>query len=87
MSKPRYIWWSYAKAMVRQYPALKRDYDDLHRQNITASMSGMPGGNSASRTTETVVLRQLPAVKQKEFDSVDTAIKVTLIRLFNVNKF
>ena len=78
MSKPRYIWWSYAKAMVRQYPALKRDYDDLHRQNITASMSGMPGGNSASRTTETVVLRQLPAVKQKEFDSVDSAIKITL---------
>ena len=77
MSKPRYIWWSYAKAMIRQYPELKREYEDIHRQNITASITGMPGGGEASRTTEGVALRQLSPVKQKEFDSVSAAVKAT----------
>ena len=77
MSKPRYIWWSYAKAMVRQYPNLKREYEDLHRQKVTASMTGMPGGGSAYRTTETVATRQLSPVKQKEFDAVEKAITKT----------
>lgn len=63
--------------MIRQYPALKREYEDLHQQNTTAAMTGMPGGGSASRTTEVVTLRQLPPVKQKEFDSVAAAIKTT----------
>ena len=74
MSKPRYIWWSYAKAMIRQYPELKEEYDDLHRQNTTAPMSGMPGGGGASRTTEVITLKQLAPAKQKEFDAVDQAI-------------
>ena len=77
MSKPRYIWWSYAKAMIRQFPELKREYDDLHQQNITASMTGMPGGGGASRTTETIALKQLPPTKQKEYDSVEKAIRHT----------
>ena len=77
MSKPRYIWWSYAKAMVRQYPDLKREYEDLHRQKVTASMTGMPGGGSASRTTEMVTTRQLSPVKQREYDAVDQAVKKT----------
>lgn len=77
MSTPRYIWWSYAKAMIRQYPSLKKEYEDLHQQNVTASMTGMPGGGYASRTTEKVALRQLPAIKQREFDAVDMAIQVT----------
>ena len=77
LSKPRYIWWSYAKAMIRQYPQLKIDYDELHRQNVTASMSGMPGGGTAARTTEMIALRQLPQIKQIEFDAVDQAIRIT----------
>ena len=77
MSKPRYIWWSYAKAMIRQYPQLKAEYDDIHHQKVTASITGMPGGGSATRTTEMIALRQLPPVKQKEFDSVSQAIKIT----------
>lgn len=63
--------------MIRQYPDLKREYEDLHRQNTTANMNDTPGGGSASRTTEIVALRQLPPVKQKEFDSVETAVRIT----------
>ena len=77
MSKPRYIWWSYAKGMIRQFPELKEEYDDLHRQNVTACMTGVPGGGSASRTTEVVAMRQLPPIKQREYDAVDQAIRET----------
>lgn len=77
MSKPRDIWWSYAKGMIRQYPELKKELDDLHRQNVTASLTGMPGRGSASRTTEVVCLRQLDSVKQREFDAVEQAIRIT----------
>ncbi len=77
MSSPRYIWWSYAKAMIRQYPDLKREYEDLHSQKVTADTSSITGGGGASRTTELVSLRQLTPSKQKEFDAVDQAIRKT----------
>ena len=77
MSTPRYIWWSYAKAMIRQYPALKREYEDLHCQTVTATMTGMPGSGSTTRTTERVALKQLPVAKQREYDAVDKAILTT----------
>lgn len=77
MSKPRDIWWSYAKAMIRQYPDLKREYEDLHRQKVTADTSSITRGGGASRTTEMVSMRQLSPSKQKEFDAVDLAIRMT----------
>ena len=75
MSSPRYGWWSYAKAMIRSYPQLHREHEALHSQKITASISGMPGGGSASRTTEDVALRRLPGIKQREHDAVAAAIE------------
>lgn len=77
MSKPRDIWWSYAKGMIRQYPELKKELADLREQKVTASMTGVPGGGGAARTTENVSLRQLPGKKQEEFDAVDLSIKQT----------
>lgn len=77
MSKPRYIWWSYVRGMIRQYPELKKEYEDLHRQNVTASFDGIPGGGDASRTVENVSLRQLSETKQKELDAVEAAIRLT----------
>ena len=77
MSKPREYWWSYAKAMIRAYPNLKRQYDELHKTQVTANMSGMPGGGGASRTVEQIAIRQLPPCKQREYDSVSKAISRT----------
>lgn len=77
MSNPRYGWWPYAKAMIRAYPQLHKEYEALHTQKITANISGMPGGGSVSRTTEDVSLRQLPRVKQAEHDAVEKAIQLT----------
>lgn len=77
MSKPRYPWWGYVKNVIRGYPALKREYEQLHEQSITARLSGMPVGSDVSRGTESIALRQLPGPKQKEYDAVKAAVNAT----------
>lgn len=77
MGKTRYKWWGYIKAVIRAYPGLKKEYDAIHEQSITANMSGMPGSGAVSRGTESIALRELPKPKQAEYDAVRRAIAVT----------
>lgn len=77
MSKPRYKWWGYIRNVIRSYPELKREYESLHQQSVTASLSGMPGSGSVSRGTENIATRELPPTKQKEYDAVRQAIELT----------
>ena len=77
MSSPRDDWWSNAVRMVRNYPARKAEWEELHRQNVTANLSGMPMGGTAGRSTEEVALRQMPPMKQQEYDAVSRAIEIT----------
>lgn len=77
MSKPRYKWWGYIRNVIRSYPELKREYDALHQQSVTANLSGMPGSGSVSRGTENIATRELPPTKQKEYDAVQQAIELT----------
>lgn len=78
MSKPRYHWWAYAKAMVRMYPQLKREYDALHAQKVTTDTERVPGGKGGiSRAVEITALRQLPPARQAEYDAVTQAIELT----------
>lgn len=77
MSKPRYKWWGYIRNVIRAYPDLKREYDSLHEQSITAKYSGMPGGGEVSRGTENIAIRELPNTKQREYEAVRRAIEAT----------
>lgn len=77
MSKPRYIWWSYVKGMIRNYPALSEKYKDLHAQSVTANYSGMPRGGDASRSVEEITVRELPFTQQREYEAVRLAISQT----------
>lgn len=77
MSKPRYNWWGFALAMIRDYPARQRALRDLHQQKVTAEIGGMPRGAGSSRTTESISLRQLPAQEQREYEAVHRAITKT----------
>ena len=74
MSKPRYNWWPFVLNIIRDYPVRDSAYKELHKQNITANMSAMPGGGGASRSTESIALRQLPPQDQREYDAVNKAI-------------
>lgn len=78
MSKPRYNWWPFALAMIRDYPERSKALKELRQQKITADLSGMPKGGSASRTVEGIALRQLPAQEQREYDAVHKAIERTM---------
>lgn len=78
MSKPRYKWWGYIKNVIRAYPSLKQEYEALHEQSITPSMSGMPGGGGTSRAVENIAIRELPKEEQREYEAVKKAIEGTL---------
>lgn len=75
MSTQRYDWWPYVKGMIRRYPQLCSEYAELHEQNVTANMSGMPGSHNSSRTVEDIAIRELPATKQREYEAVRRAVE------------
>lgn len=77
MSSPRYRWWGFVRRMIRDYRGLKVQYENLHSQNVTASISGMPGGGGVSRSVENIALKQLPADDQKAYDAVSRALEIT----------
>ena len=77
MSKPRYRWWGYVRNVIRAYPDLKKEYEYLHEQSVTANLFGMPGTGGVSRGTENIAVRELPKTKQREYDAVTKAIEIT----------
>lgn len=77
MSTPRYGWWSYVKNMIRRYPDLAEEYAALHEQGVTPAYSRMPQGGGEGRPLEEVAIRELPGVKQREYEAVHKAIQVT----------
>lgn len=77
MSRPRYDWWPYVKGMIRRYPALKVELQELQGQSITPSYSGVTVQSGASRSTELTAIRELPTTKQREYEAVRSAIVAT----------
>lgn len=77
MSRPRYDWWPYVKGMIRRYPALKVELQELQGQSITPSYSGVTVQSGASRSTELTAIRELPTTKQREYEAVRRAIAAT----------
>lgn len=77
MSKPRYNWWSFALAIIRDYPQRCKDLKELHQQEMIADNNRTPGGGGASRITEGVAMRQLPPQEQREYDAVHKALQRT----------
>ncbi len=71
-------WRKDARGVVRRYPSHKSELEAIRSGSVTPNYSGMPGGHSASRTTEDVALRTLPRDAQTEYDAVDFAIRTTV---------
>lgn len=67
-------YWAGAIEAVEKYPERMRRLEELRTQNITANISGMPGGGGVSRSTENVALRQLPPSQQKDCEAVELAL-------------
>lgn len=77
MSKPRYGWWSYVKDIIRRYPDLKEEYQELHNVSMVANYSAEPRGGCLGRALESVAIRELPSNKQREYEAVRRAIETT----------
>ena len=77
MSTNRYDWWSNVTRMVRNYPARKAEYEELHSQSLVGDTSGMPKGNNVSRATEKIALREMAPAKQMEYEAVTQALRIT----------
>lgn len=77
MSKPRYKWWGYVKNIIRAYPDLKKAYEALHEQPVTANASGGSNTGNVSRRTENVAIRELPYTEQREYEAVRRAVEYT----------
>ncbi len=66
MSKPREYWWSYVKAMVRHYPKMVTQKQDLDT-----------GRSHIHRPVEEQAIGHLSLVKQRECNAVTHAIATT----------
>lgn len=92
-------WRSDARDAIRDYPRLKQKEKDLKSVSAVANYGDsvklsdgsvinvlLPGGGTASRTTEDVALRHLPPEEQKRLEAVERAIQVTRSRYADAEK-
>jgi len=63
--------------MIRRYPQLKAEHDDLHTSSLTADYSGDVHGSGVFRTTENLAIKELPTTRQREYEAVSKAIATT----------
>ena len=77
MSKPKDDWFKNAVWTVRNYPARKEEYEELHTQSVCSDVTGLPKGGGVSRTVENIAIREMAPMKQQEYDAVTRAIEVT----------
>ena len=75
MSKPRYRWWGYVKAVLRAYPDHKSELESLKQSKMTASYGGTAPAGGASKPVEGIALRRLPEDAQREYEAVERMLK------------
>lgn len=63
--------------MIRDYPKRKERYEYMHAPVVTAKYGEHISGAGATRATETVALRQLPPIEQREYEAVRRAVLET----------
>lgn len=71
-------WRGNTRAIIRQYPELKRREAALHDPTITPLYAPLTGGTGASRTTEDIALRELPPADRRALDAISSAISTTM---------
>lgn len=76
MSKYRHWWRPTVERAIRQYPELKELKQELMKQSVTASYSGMPRGGKAGRSTENAALRDLTTQENAIIEAVEAAFVV-----------
>ena len=77
MSKPRYRWWGYVKAVIRAYPALDKAMRKPIYPPTTARYSTQPPQAGDGRGVECAVIKKLTKRDMEEYEAVSAAIRET----------
>ena len=77
MSKPRYRWWGYVKAVIRAYPALDKVMREPIYTPTTARYSTQPPQAGDGRGVECAVVKKLDRRDIEEYEAVSAAIRAT----------
>lgn len=77
MSKPRYRWWGYVKAVIRAYPALDKVMREPIYTPTTARYSAQPPQSGDGRSLECAVIKKLDRRDIEEYEAVSAAIHAT----------
>ena len=75
MSKPRYRWWGYAKAVIRSYPQLMEEYAPSFPDDVTGL-----DARTLTRTSQ----REYMAVRQAVSETLDMPNGADRLRLVNM---
>ena len=73
-------WRGYVKAILREYPVLKKLIETPLETKITANYTGMPGGSGTSDPTANAVIHDLHPHEQRKYDAIEAAIRETKVR-------
>lgn len=78
MSRPRYRWWGYVKAVIRAYPELSARHNALHSPTVTPTYAGAIGRTGTSDPTGRIAVREMGKQEQREFEAVRRAVRATV---------
>ena len=78
MGKAKEPYWAYVKAIIKEYPELKKELATPLEQRVT-SVIGQGGGRSGriADPTQACVIHDLPPKEQRKFDAIEGAIQKT----------
>ena len=80
MSK-RKPYWQYVKAVIREYPALKKELETPLEVRVTPVYDAVGGrGSMVSDPTANAVIHSLPRNKMRKLEAVENAIQDTRVR-------
>mgnify|MGYP007066598136 CR=1 FL=1 len=77
MGKAKEPYWSYVKAIIKEYPALKKQLAKPLEQRVTAYLGAGGRGSRIANPTQDCVIHNLPPKQQRKYDAVTEAIEKT----------
>lgn len=78
MSRPRHWWHGNVCRVIAAYPHIRLRVQDMERQKLTASFSGMPHGGGSARSVEDIALRTVSSREYSDYIAVGLAIDEAL---------
>lgn len=76
----KYIWWSYARGMIRAYPERCQQYEDLMEQRRTPIVDGTPGAKSRGDPVGNLLTQAEKTATYQEYWAVHSALQVCSVR-------